>query len=166
MDETKINSKSQTFTASLPQRDRDIPRTSVQPADSVYQINKLGTFASFYLGGNSAATTSNYEDPFFVAVIPMQVIGWYVYYKVASSVASDDVILQVQASGGNVSNVGNANVDTTALTGNRGTVNGIVNLNVGDSLRVAASGTFTSLDGLCVTVYLTPTNMGGFFTSV
>lgn len=164
--ESKIQTKVNTYSQDLPQRRQDIPREGVQPADAVYQINKLGTFASFYLTGSNAAGTGNYEDPFFVAPIPMQVISWYVYYKVASSNSGDDVILQVQETGGDVSSVGNANVDTTATTGNRGTITGIVNLNVGDSLRIAASGPLTDLDGLCATVYLVPTNLGGFFTAV
>jgi len=166
MEGSKIQKKVETFSLDLPQRKPDVVRKNVQPADSLYQINKLGVMASFSLIGSDAAGSGNYQDVFFVAPVEMTISSWYLRYTVACSDSGATIILQKQQTG-NTTSLGSLSSEATADTGYRGIVDLGSNgeLKAGDGLRIAFSTGVTALDGLCVTVYMIPNNLGGFYNA-
>lgn len=150
---------------SLPQADQAIPREKVQPSDAVYQLNKWGTIASVRLVGSDAASTANYGDDFFVAPVAMSVIAWYASWKVACSDSGAAILLQRQKTS-DTTTIGSVLSTQTADIGYKGTVTLGVDLAPGDRLRLNFSTGVTNLDNVCVTVYLVPNNLGGFFTAI
>ena len=162
----KPTKKVETYSQDLPQRRQDIPREGVQPADAIYQINKIGLVANFYLIDSNASTTGNYEDPFFVAPMAMSVIGWRAYWKTKCSDSGAKLILQKRENGGNQTNIGEIDSTQDEDNGYAGTVTTSPGLEPGDALTIAYSTGVAGLSSLAVTVYLVPSNLGGFFTTL